>query len=188
MRLGICEVFSHLLLTTCDLRGFIVNAWYVIQTKPKKENDAKSYLSMKGLEIFFPLMESFPQVNGRVRREIIPLFPNYVFGNFDPLRDYTLVKYGRGVNKIVGFGNEPSPLSELAIEEIRGRIDATGLVRSKIEMKKNDPVRVKSGPFRDFLGIFEKWLPEKERVRILLDLIEYQPQIELHYSMIEKVA
>jgi transcription elongation factor/antiterminator RfaH len=165
-----------------------VNAWYVIQTKPKKENDAKAYLSMKGLEVFFPLMESFSQVNGRMRREVKPLFPNYVFGNFDPLRDYTLVKYGRGVSKIVGFGDEPSPLSELAIEEIRERIDATGFVRNKIEMRENDAVRVKSGPFRDFIGIFEKWLPERERVRILLNLIGYQPQIELHYSMIEKVA
>jgi transcriptional antiterminator RfaH len=165
-----------------------VNAWYVIQTKPKKENDAKSYLSMKGLEIFFPLMESFSQVNGRMRREVKPLFPNYVFGNFDPLRDFTLVKYGRGVNRIVSFGVDPTRISDAVIEEIKTRSDDTGLVRKQFNLQLNDPVRVKSGPFRDFLGIFEKWMPEKERVRILLNMIGYQPQVEMHYSMIEKVA
>ncbi|MBP1712316.1 MAG: putative Transcription antitermination protein RfaH [Deltaproteobacteria bacterium] len=162
--------------------------WYVIQTKPKKEAEAKSYLSMKGLEIFFPLLESFAQKNGRVNREVKPLFPNYIFGNFDAVEDYTLVKYGKGVNKIVSFGSEPAQVSQLVIEEIRTRIDETGVVRKRFNLTPNDPVRVKSGPFRDFLGIFEKWLPEKERVRILLNLIGYQPQVELHYSLVEKVV
>ena len=143
---------------------------------------------MKGLEIFFPLMESFTQKNGRINKEVKPLFPNYVFGNFDAIQDYTLVKYGKGVNRIVSFGSDPAPISEVVIEEIRERIDATGIVKMKFDLIANDQVRVKSGPFRDFLGIFEKWLPEKERVRILLNMIGYQPQIELHYSMIEKVA
>ena len=33
--------------------------WYVVQTKPKKEEDAKSYLSTKGVEVFNPLIETF---------------------------------------------------------------------------------------------------------------------------------
>lgn len=165
-----------------------MNAWYVIQTKPKKESEAKSYLSLKGLEVFYPLMESFSQRSGKISREIKPLFSNYIFGNFDAIRDYTLVRYGRGVNKVVCFGGDPTPLSEIVIEEIKARIDGTGLVRKRFDLQPNDPVKVKSGPFRDFLGIFEKWMPEKERVRILLNLIGYQPQIELHFSMIEKVA
>jgi len=162
--------------------------WYVIQTKPKKEPEAKSYLSRKGVKVFFPLLESFTQKSGRISKDVKPLFPNYIFGNFDAVQDYTLVKYGKGVNKVVSFGNEPAPISEAIIEEIRGRVDDTGIVKMKIDLRPNDPVRVKSGPFRDFLGIFEKWLPEKERVRILLNLIGYQPQIELHFSLIEKVA
>jgi len=165
-----------------------VNSWYVIQTKPKKESEAKSYLSLKGIEVFYPRMEFYSQRSGKPNKEIRPLFPNYIFGSFDAVRDYTLVRYGRGVNKIVCFGGEPASMSEVVIEEIRRRIDETGIVSRKFDLKPNEPVRVRCGPFRDFLGIFEKWMPEKERVRILLNLIGYQPQIELHYSMIEKVA
>ena len=165
-----------------------MNAWYVIQTKPKKELEARSYLSMKGLEIFFPRMETFAPKGGRITREIKALFPNYIFGNFDRVRDYSLVKYGKGVNKIVSFSGEPVPISVMVIEEIKGRMDAAGLINLKFNLKPHDRVRIKTGPFRDFLGIFEKWLPEKERVRILLNLIGYQPQIELHFSFVERVA
>jgi transcription antitermination factor NusG len=49
-------------------------------------------------------------------------------------------------------------------------------------------VRIKSGPLRDLLGVFERWVSDNERIRILLNLIGYQPAVELHYTMIEKVA
>jgi transcription antitermination factor NusG len=49
-------------------------------------------------------------------------------------------------------------------------------------------IRIKTGPLKDLLGIFERWMPDGERVRILLSLMSYQPVVEMHYSMIEKVA
>lgn len=98
------------------------------------------------------------------------------------------MKYGKGVSKIVSFSGDPAPISVMAIDEIRCRMDANGIINLKFNLQPNDKVRIKAGPFRDFLGIFEKWLPDKERVRILLNLIGYQPQIELHFSFVEKVA
>ena len=162
--------------------------WYVILTKPKKEDEAQSYLSMKGVEIFKPLTESFSQRNGKINKEFKPLFPSYIFGNFELEKDYTLVKWARGVKKILGFGGFPTPIAEEVIYEIKNRIDDNGVVKKAYDLKPNDRIRIKSGPLRDLLGIFEKWIPEKERVRILLNLIGYQPQVDLHYSMIEKIA
>jgi transcription antitermination factor NusG len=49
-------------------------------------------------------------------------------------------------------------------------------------------VRIKSGPLKDLSGIFERWVSDNERVRILLNLIGYQPAIEIHCSLVEKVA
>jgi transcription antitermination factor NusG len=49
-------------------------------------------------------------------------------------------------------------------------------------------IRIKTGPLKDLLGIFERWISDSERVRILLNLMGYQPAIEIHCSMIEKVA
>jgi len=162
--------------------------WYVIQTKPKKEQEADSYLSTKGVEIFSPLIEAFSMRNGRVGKELKPLFPGYIFGNFDLEHNYPLVRWARGVKSVLGFGGYPVPISNGVVEIIRGRTDMQGIVRIKQDYKPNDVIRIKTGPMKDLLGIFERWMSDNERVRILLNLLGYQPAVEIHYSMIEKVA
>jgi len=165
-----------------------MNLWYVIQTKPKKEEEAKSYLSTKGVEVFNPLMETFLLRNGRMNKELKPLFPNYIFGKFDLDLNYPLVRWARGVKKVLGFGEYPTPVSGEAVEIIKERTDTHGIVRLRCHYQTNDLIRIKSGPLKNLLGIFESWVSDRERVRILLNLVGYQPVVEMHYSMIEKVA
>lgn len=165
-----------------------MDLWYVIQTKPKKEEGATSYLSTKGLEIFSPLIETFSSKHIGMNKEFKPLFPCYIFGKFDLEKDFSLVRWARGVKKILGFGGYPIPVSEEVVQIIKGRADENGIVRKNHHFEANDLVRIKSGPLKDLIGIFERWVSDSERVRVLLNLIGYQPSIELHYSMLEKVA
>jgi transcriptional antiterminator RfaH len=165
-----------------------MNLWYVIQTKPKKEEEASSYLLPKGVEIFHPLMESFAPRNGGIVKELKPLFPGYIFGKFDLDKDFTLVRWGRGVKKILGFGDYPTPVSEEVIALIKQRADIHGIVKKTCHFEPHDLVRIKSGHLKDLLGVFDRWVSDSERVRILMNLIGYQPAIEMHYSMLEKVA
>jgi transcription elongation factor/antiterminator RfaH len=165
-----------------------MNLWYVIQTKPKKEGEATSYLSTKGVEIFSPLIESFTNRNGRMSKELKALFPGYIFGKFDLEQNYPLVRWGKGVKGVLGFGGYPTPISEDVVGVIKERTDTQGVVRVRQRFNPNDVVRIKTGPLKDLLGIFERWVSDNERVRILLNLIGYQPAVEMHYSMIEKVA
>lgn len=165
-----------------------MNLWYVIQTKPKKELEAESYLSTKGVEIFNPLMETFALRNGGMNKELKPLFPGYLFGKFDLEQNYPLVRWARGVKNVLGFGGYPTPISEEVVRIIKERTDSQGIVRVKHHFEPNDVIRMKTGPLKDLLGVFERWLSDSERVRILLSLIGYQPVVEMHYSMIEKVA
>jgi transcription antitermination factor NusG len=162
--------------------------WYVIQTKSKKEGEAASYLSTKGVEIFSPLMEAFVTRNSRTTKELKSLFPGYIFGKFDLEQDYPLVRWARGVKCVLSFGGYPTPVCGKIVEIIKERTDARGVVRVRSGYSANDVVRVKTGPLKDLLGIFERWVSDSERVRILLNLMGYQPSIELHHSMIEKVA
>lgn len=164
------------------------NLWYVIQTKPKKEVEAESYLSTRGVEMFNPLMETFASRNGRVNKELKSLFPGYVFGKFDLEQNYPLVRWARGVKRVLGFGGYPTPISEEVVRIIKERTDDQGVVRMKHHLEPNDVVRIKTGPLKDLLGIFERWISDSDRVRILLSLIGYQPAVEIHYSMVEKVA
>jgi transcriptional antiterminator RfaH len=165
-----------------------MNLWYVIQTKPKKEVEAESYLSTRGVEMFNPLLETFALRNGGMNKELKPLFPGYIFGKFDLEQNYPLVRWARGVKKILGFGGYSTSISEEVVTTIKERTDIQGIVRVKCHFEPNNVVQIKVGPMKDLLGIFERWLSDGERVRILLSLIGYQPAVEMHYSMIEKVA
>ena len=165
-----------------------MNLWYVIQTKSNKEEQVHSFLSLKGVEIFNPRLETFPSGIERGSKELKPLFPTYLFGKFDVEQDYPLVRWARGVKKILSFGGYPTPISEPVVELIKRRTDASGIVRKSLSLMPDDPVRITFGPLKDLVGIFERWVSDSERVRILLNVIGYQPTVELHFSMIEKAA
>ena len=165
-----------------------VKHWYVIQTKTKREEEVNFYLSAKGLEMFFPLMETFILKHGGTNRELKPLFPSYIFGRFELEENYPLVKWARGVKRILGFGGYPTPVADDVVMLIQNRTDENAVVRRICNFQPNDVIRVASGPLRDLLGVFERWVSDGERVRILLNLIGYQPAVELHHSMLEKVA
>ena len=162
--------------------------WYVIQTKPKREEEVDFYLSSKGLEMFFPLMETFILKHGGTNRELKPLFPSYVFGRFELEENYPLVKWARGVKKILGFGGYPTSVADEVVKLIKDRTDENKVLRKVRDFKPNEVIRVTCGPLKDLLGVFERWTSDGERVRVLLNLIGYQPAVELHYSMLEKVA
>lgn len=134
------------------------------------------------------MMEDFRARNGKIEQVIRPLFPGYFFVAFDLERDYNLVRWSRGVKKILSFGGYPTPVSEAVVEMIRKRTGQDGIVRRTGQFEPNDRIRIKWGPLKEFSGIFERWLPGRERVKILLNLIGYQPAIEIHYSLLEKVA
>jgi transcriptional antiterminator RfaH len=165
-----------------------VNQWYVIQTKPKEEGKASSYLSTKGVEIFSPQIETFVTRSTKMSKEMRPLFPGYIFGNFDLEQSYPLVRWARGVKCVLSLGGYPAPVADEVVEIIKNRTNCNGIVKIAKQFEANDVVRIASGPMKDLLGIFERWVSDSERVRVLLNLIGYQPAVEMHYSMIEKVA
>ena len=44
------------------------------------------------------------------------------------------------------------------------------------------------GPMKDVLGIFQHWVSDQGRVRVLLHFVNYQASVELHHSLIERVG
>lgn len=162
--------------------------WYVIRTKPKSEKRAEHYLSLNGINTFLPWMETPRFVSERGANTLKPLFPGYLFAQFDLMVSYPLVKWGKGVNTILGFGKYPTPVADEVISIIKTRTDEHNIVKRAYNLKKNDPIRITAGPLKDLLGIFERWVSDTGRVRILLNLIGYQPSVQLHYSQVEKIC
>ncbi len=163
-------------------------SWYVVQTKPKKEKVAALNLERESIEVFFPKMEAISIIYGKSRKVIKSLFPNYIFAHFDPFKSYGLVNWSCGVARVVGFNGGPSPVSDQVIEIIKTRVNKNCVVQKALHLKAKDRIRVRTGPFKDLMGIFDRWTSDEGRARVLLELLNYDATVELHYSQIEKVS
>jgi transcriptional antiterminator NusG len=140
------------------------------------------------IEVFLPLLETFQYSHAKVLQKIKPLFSNYLFAKLDIDAHYYKVKWTRGVNKILGSGVEPVPVSEKVIQTIRERTGKGNLVKMEEEWREGDPVRINSGPFKELIGVFQRKMSDSGRVRILLNLIGVDVPVQISRWQIKKVA
>jgi transcriptional antiterminator RfaH len=169
------------------VRGEMIKRWFVVQTKPMHEDRSLFHLKNKGLETYLPKMEV---MTFHARRQSMiqkPLFPGYLFVRVNSDRSLNKVRWTQGVVRILLNSIHPVPLGDEVITEIKGMEDCDGIIRSRTSQKYKR-VRITRGPFKDITGTVVCWLSERERVKILLDLISYQASVELHPSLIERVA
>jgi transcriptional antiterminator RfaH len=152
--------------------------WYAIYTKPKKEDSIAIQLRNIGLEVLNPKLKSRKYKNSHFLDVIEPLFPSYVFAEFEKDKYSHLITYTRGVRYIVGKNN-PIPVFNEVITAIRDNMGENGLVVVKPEeFKHGDGVIIKEGPFKDFYGIFEREIRGTERVLILLSALNCRIELD----------
>jgi transcriptional antiterminator RfaH len=161
--------------------------WYVVRTKPGAEHRANTNLLNQEIETFLPLYKTQQYRAGKRVQKIRPLFTSYLFARFDPGSHYDQVKWTRGVSKVLGSGEGPVPISEGVIHLIRERLGEDHLIRLEEELKEGDAVRVTSGPLKDLMGVFQKKMSNRGRVRILLSLIGVDLPVQIPQWQIEKI-
>jgi transcription elongation factor/antiterminator RfaH len=162
--------------------------WYVIHTKPADEDRVNTNLQNQEIETLLPLVETYRYCGGKMVQKIKPLFTNYLFARLDLDLHYYKVKWTRGVNKILGSGNEPIPISEKIVQAIKERSGKDNLVKLEDEVKDGDLVQVTSGPLKGLRGVFQKMMSGKGRVKILLSLIGVDVPVQISKWQIKKVA
>lgn len=156
--------------------------WYVINTKPKKEYQVERLFTEGGIEIYNPKY----QIEDRIK----PFFTGYEFIYFDYPAQYRLVKYTRGVKRVVGVKEVPVPIPDGIIQAIKSR-EVNGLIEIEKYGEKpevGDEIEVVEGPLKGLRGVFQKELTAKERVLILLNYVTYQGQLIIEKEKLKKVA
>ena len=155
--------------------------WFVLNTKPKKEFHVEKIFNEVGFKIYNPKYKH--------ENRIKPFFPGYGFIYFDYPQQYRLVRYTRGVKKVVGNRDGPIPIPEEVIKEIRAR-EMNGLIelyKYGEEPDVGDEIEVVEGPLKGLKGIFKRELAEKDRVLILLNYVSYQGQLLIEKKKLKKV-
>ena len=145
--------------------------WFVIRTKPRKENLAFNELRVHAGEAFLPQFRTSVPVFGRLAWVRAPLFPCYLFARFTVDAIFK-VRNTRGVREIVSSGDEPSALPEGILNDLKARC-VDGVVELQPQrFEPNEPVRVKLGIFRGWDAIFERYLSADDRVAVMLRAVE----------------
>src|SRR6185503_20534825 len=164
--------------------------WYVVHTNPKQEDRADSNLRCWGVETLHPKLKTrrVNEFTGALTYLTKPMFPRYLFAKFNARKQLAKISFTRGVHHVVSFGGQPVSVDEDIIETINSRSDTKGIVRMDEDLKEGDEVVIRAGPMRDFRGIFERQLKDKDRISILLTTISYQGRLVISRDLLERVS
>ena len=163
--------------------------WYVIQTKPRLEDQVRAALERKGIEIYLPLVR-VRRVNPRAR-PWAPFFPCYVFARADlACVGVSALQWTPGSVRMLGFDGEPAVVPDAVVEYIRQRV-------SKVEhsntiglgpFQPGDTVRITSGPFRDLEAVFDRALSPHGRSQVLIKFLGRVVRSEIDVTALEKLS
>lgn len=150
-----------------------MSAWYVVRTHPRAERTALEHLRRQDFGAYLPQYRKSRRHARRTDTVVTPLFPRYLFVNFDIARSrWRSILSTIGICQLISEGDSPIALPEGIVEEIRAREDVDGMIAMQAEapFAPGDAVQITSGPMSDHVGFFSG-LSDKDRVFVLLDLL-----------------
>jgi len=155
--------------------------WYVLNTRPKKESQVERLFIEGGFTIYCPKYLH--------ERRVGPFFPGYAFLRFEFPEQYQMVKYTRGVKRVVGNDDGPTPIPDEIVEGIRARERGGLIVFEKYgeEPVAGDEIEVVEGPLKGLKGVFRKEVGATERVMILLNYVSYQGMLLIEKDKLKKI-
>ncbi|HLK10824.1 MAG TPA: transcription termination/antitermination NusG family protein [Candidatus Binatia bacterium] len=149
--------------------------WRVLQTHRHKERAAEARLACEGVRTYLPLLLQWPRP--AVGAPVGPMFPGYLFAQVRE-RDFLRVSRAPGVRAFVTFGGVPAELDPSAVAFLRGREDADGVIRVDALPERTEVV-IDEGPLRGLVGLVERRLTARQRVLVLLDLLQRRTRVEV---------
>jgi transcriptional antiterminator RfaH len=159
--------------------------WYALYTKPKKEFQVNSLLEAQGIETYLPTVRRKARRRDRPRRKIY--FPCYLFARLDfKVTPRSSVAWMPGIQRIVGFGDQPAVVADEIVELVRRRLEEVEEIAYG-SFQQGDRVRITSGPLRDLEAVFDQPLSSADRVRILLEVMGRMMPVDLDGSQLVRL-
>jgi transcriptional antiterminator NusG len=171
--------------------------WYIIHTYSGHEAKAmKSLLERakaagmedKFDEVLIPEETVVEVVKGEKRTSKRKYFPGYILVRMELTDDTWHVV--RGTPKITGFvggDKKPPPISDEEVARMTQQIkEGATKPKPKIMFEEGENVRVVNGPFANFSGFVDEVMPEKEKLRVMVQVFGRATPVVLDYTNVEK--
>ena len=161
------------------------SAWYVVETKRYRERIAQASLAQRGITSYAPRIVQWPRP--AVGNEVGPMFPGYLFVRAALPTEFYRVVWSLGVKTFVTFGDAPAAVDARIIDFLRSRESSDGVIRYDLRPTEKSEVRIVEGPFRGLTAIVEQRLAARDRVRVLMHLLQRETSVELPDRWVRKV-
>jgi transcription termination/antitermination protein NusG len=171
--------------------------WYIVHTYSGHEAKAKQALLERARtlgkeelfdEVLIPEESVVEMVKGQKRTSKRKFFPGYILVRM-VLNDETwhIVKGTPKITGFVGGGERPPAISDEEVARMTQQIKEGAVKpKPKIQFEEGENVRVVSGPFANFSGYVDEVMPEKEKVRVMVQVFGRATPVVLDYVHVEK--
>lgn len=161
--------------------------WYVLHTYASAEQFVADQLARKEIETFLPEMT---QKSRSGQPQTVALFPGYLFVYLDYMKanpDHW--RWTPGVRRFVSFEDYPIPVPADVIAALKQRVaqlNSRGR-RAQSRFAPGEQVRLKDGPFKEMLALFDGPVAPAEWVHVLLQTMNRSMRLRVAAASLEKV-
>ncbi|MDR1300612.1 MAG: transcription termination/antitermination protein NusG [Candidatus Nomurabacteria bacterium] len=170
--------------------------WYTLQVSSGYEEKVETEIRRridgvdmadKIFDVMVPKEKTIEIKNGRRKTLDKKIFQGYVFVEAKLTEEvWYILRNTPGVTGFVGAGNDPTPVNEREIREIRKRMGKTEATQ-EIDFSVGEVVNVIDGPFKGFEGNIEEVDHAKGKLRVLISMFGRDTSVELDALQVKKV-
>lgn len=159
--------------------------WYALQVRTRWENSTALLLSGKGYETFLPTFQTRKRHNGCTRETSSPLFPGYVFCQFDAHKRLPIL-VTPGVLSVVGCGRVPLPVDDNEMAAIRNIVSSGFRAEPWPYLELGQRVRIESDSLQGLEGILIQ-LKGNQRIVVSVSLLRRSVALEIDSCSVRPV-
>jgi transcriptional antiterminator NusG len=175
--------------------------WYIVHTYSSQEDRVKKNLELRIetmdvkdriFQVIVPTEDEVEIKDGR--RKSVPrrVFPGYLIIQMKmDDESWYVVRNTPGVTGFVSAEDEhegrpkPVPLEEAEVQAIMNQMQSSK-PRVRVGFEIGQTVRIKDGPFVDFMGAVDEVYPDRSKVKVLVSFFGRETPVELDFLQIEK--
>jgi transcription antitermination factor NusG len=156
--------------------------WYALQVRSRWESTTTTLLSGKGYQTFLPTCKVARRSRGKSRELAAPLFPGYVFCQFDVHNRFPVL-VTPGVLNVVTRGRIPVPVEDSEIVAIQ-RVVSSGLWAEPWPyLEVGQQVRIQDGALSGLEGILISFRGSR-RIVVSVSLLCRSVSLEIERSAV----
>ena len=160
--------------------------WFALQVRTRWESSTSVLLEGKGYRTFLPTFKLRKSWSGKIREVKAPLFPGYVFCQFDAQKRLPVL-VTPGVLAVVGRGRTPIAVDEAEIAAIQNVVLAGIEAEPWPYLELGQKVRIESDPLRGMEGILANF-KGRHRIVVSVTLLRRSVALDIDRSCVVPVG